>query len=264
MIDYLSLTLLIAPDNHYLETHGEITEDVYRSQMYRYMCVLDKARVLYYPHKFKDTANAKMPFTIIILNPKNFVSYQEMEDYIYLFIDNFILSLQSINISRIDIAADIDGINVKPIIAMLHVKGVRSFRIIEDTIYAGKNPKTRVYNKLNEIRHRLKKGQKVSESEKGLLDAHKELTRFEVAISKPKINLQQLKDDPLRLVSYFDKLSFVKFGCSNPCGVMQAMYKHPYRGHLSREKAILYQESCSCIHSFKSSSSITIAVFSLL
>ena len=39
---------------------------------------------------------------------------------------------------------------------------------------------------------------------------------------------------------------------------------YPYRGHLSREKTILYQESCSCLCSFKLSLSITIAVFSLL
>ena len=63
----------------------------------------------------------------------------------------------------------------------------------------------------------------------GLLETHKELTRFEVAISRPKITLQQFKDDPLRFVSHFDKLSFMKLGCSNPCGVMQAMYKQVNR-----------------------------------
>ena len=70
-----------------MEDHGKISEDSFRSQMYRYMCELDKARVLYYPHKFKDTANAKMPFTNIVLNPKYFKCYEEMEDYIFLFID---------------------------------------------------------------------------------------------------------------------------------------------------------------------------------
>ena len=72
MIDYLSLTLQLPPDKKYMETHGKITEDLYKSQMYKYMCELDKARVLYYPHKFKDTANARMPFTNIVLNPKYF------------------------------------------------------------------------------------------------------------------------------------------------------------------------------------------------
>ena len=129
MIDYLSLTLQIPPDKEFMETHGEITEDDFRTQMYRYMCVLDKARVLYYPHKFKETANAKMPFTNIIINPKNFRSYQEMEDYLFLFLDRSSLGLKYINISRIDIAADIDGVNVQAVISMLHVKGIRSFRI---------------------------------------------------------------------------------------------------------------------------------------
>ena len=152
-----------------------------------------------------------------------------MEDYIFLFIDRSLVRLQDINISRIDIAADIDSVNVQAIIAMLHVKGIKSFRIIEDTIYAGKNPKVRVYNKLNEIRYRLKKNKKVTEDEKRLLESHKELTRFEIAISRPKISLQQLIDNPIRFVSYFDKLTFMKNNCSNPCGVMQAMYKQVNR-----------------------------------
>ena len=229
MIDYLSLTLQSPPDKKYIETHGKITEDVYRSQMYRYMCELDKARVLYYPHKFQDSTNARTPFTNIVLNPKYFYAYQEMEDYIFLFIDRSLVRLQDINISRIDIAADIDSVNVKAVIAMLHVKGIKSFRIIEDTIYAGKNPKVRVYNKLNEIKYRLKKNKKVTEEEKSILESHEELTRFEIAISRPKISLQQLIDNPIRFVSYFDKLTFMKNTCSNPCGVMQAMYKQVNR-----------------------------------
>jgi hypothetical protein len=70
MIDYLSLTTQLPPDKAYIEYYGKkITEDSWKSQMYKYMCELDKARVLYYPHKFKDSTNAGMPFTNIILNP---------------------------------------------------------------------------------------------------------------------------------------------------------------------------------------------------
>lgn len=229
MIDYLSLTLDLPPDKDYLENHGKITEDSFRLQAYRYMCELDRARVLYYPHKFKDSTNARMPFTIIILNPKYFECYAEMESYILSIINNPDLTLEDIHISRIDVAADIPGVNVTVIIAILHVKGIKSFRIFNDTIYAGRNPKVRVYNKLAEIKNRLKKGMKITEEEIRLLQSYTDLTRFEVAISRPKINLKQLKEDPLRWTSYFDRLSFIQNGCSNPCGIMQVMYKQVNR-----------------------------------
>ncbi|MFZ3136720.1 MAG: hypothetical protein WA126_04915 [Thermodesulfovibrionales bacterium] len=170
-----------------------------------------------------------MPFTNIILNPKYFDCYTEMENYIFSIINNPAVVLEDIKISRIDVAADIADINVKAIIAMLHVKGVKAFRIIEDTIYAGKNPKVRIYNKLNEIKNRIKKDLKVAEGEKTLLESFKDLTRFEVAISRPKINIRQLKENPLGLVSYFDRLNFIELSCSNPCGVMQIMYKQVNR-----------------------------------
>ena len=119
MIDYLALTTQLPPDKDYIEYHGKkITEDSWKSQMYKYMCELDKARVLYYPHKFKDSTNARMPFTNIILNPKYFECYEEMEDYIFSIFNNSELNLEDINISRIDIAADIPDVNVQAIIAI--------------------------------------------------------------------------------------------------------------------------------------------------
>jgi hypothetical protein len=229
VIDYLSLTTKEPPDKSYLNYYGEITEDSFRSQMFRYICELDKARVLYYPHKFKESTNARMPFSNIILNPKYFVCYEEMEDYIFAIINNSKLSLEDINISRIDVAADIENINVQAIIAMLHVKGIRVFRIIGDTIYAGRNPKVRIYNKLDEIRYRLKKDMKVTEGEKMLLESHSELTRFEVAVSRPNMNLKKLKENPINLAPHFDRLNFIQMSCCSPCGVMQAMYKQVNR-----------------------------------
>jgi len=239
MIDYLSLTTQEPPDKSYLEYYGEITEDSFLSQMYRYMCELDKARVRYYPHKFKESTNARMPFTNIIVNPKYFDCYEEMEDYIFAIINNSNLSLEDINISRIDVAADIEDVNIKAVIATLHVKGIKAFRIINDTIYAGKNPKVRIYNKLAEIRYRLKKNKKVTEGEEGLLESYKDLTRFEVAVSRPKINLKQLKENPVCLASYFDKLNFIQISCSNPCGVMQVMYKQVNRKFRKQIESLL-------------------------
>ena len=217
------------PDRSYIELHGNITEDSYRSQMYKYMCELDRARILYYPHKFKESTNAGMPFTNVILNPKYFDCCEDMEGLLFSIFNKPSLNLEDINISRVDVAADIEGVNVKAIIAGLHVKGIKAFRIIEDTIYAGKNPKVRIYNKLAEIKYRIKKNLKIAAGEKKLLESCKELTRFEVAISRPGINLKQLKDDPKKLVSYFDRLNFIQMTCSRPCGVMQYMYKQVNR-----------------------------------
>jgi hypothetical protein len=239
MIDYLSLTTQEPPDKSYLEYYGEITENSFRSQMFRFMCELDKARVLYYPHKFKESTNARMPFTNIILNPKYFECYEEMEDYILSIFNNPALRLEDINISRIDVAADIEDVNVKAVIAMLHVKGIKAFRIINDTIYAGRNPKVRIYNKLAEIQYRVKKNLKVAEEEKRLLETYNDLTRFEVAISRPKINLKQLKENPERLASYFNKLNFIQISCSNPCGVMQVMYKQVNRKFRKQMESLL-------------------------
>jgi hypothetical protein len=238
MIDYLSLTLNIPPDKDYIYYYGDITEDPYRSKMYKYMCELDRARVLYYPHKFKESTNARMPFTNIILNPKYFKNYDEMEDYILSIVNDYEIDLDDINVSRIDVASDIESVNVKAIIAMLHVKGIKDFRIINDTIYAGKNPRVRVYNKLAEIRYRIKNNMKITEGEKKLIENYKDLTRFEVAIGRPKLSLKKLRENPIRLASYFDRLNFIQMSCSSPCGVMQVMYKKVNRKFRKQMEAL--------------------------
>jgi hypothetical protein len=229
MIDYLSLTTNLPPDKAYIEYHGKITEDSFRSHMYQYMCELEKARLLFCPHKFGDYTNAKMPFTNIILNPKYFKCFDEMEVYIYSIFNNDNFNLEDINISRIDIAADIADVNVKAIISSLHVNRIQKFRLYHNTIYAGSNPLVRIYDKLKEIRDRLKKNLRVTDVEKGLLEKFKELTRFEIQIGRPKRNLKQLMDDPISLVSYFDRLNFIQMSCKNPCGVMQVIYKQVNR-----------------------------------
>jgi len=240
MIDYLSLTLNLPPDKDYMEYHGKITEDSFRSQMYKYMCQLERARILFYPHEFSESRNASMPFTIIILNPKYFDCYEDMESYVYSIFNRSDFEINNLNISRIDAASDIPGINVTAIIATLNVKHIRmsTFRIINNTIYAGRNPKVRVYDKLDEIKGRLKKNLRVIEDEKKLLDLHTDLTRFEVAVSRPKINLKALQENPVRLVSYFDKLEFIKMTCSSPCGIMQYMYKHVNRKFRKQMEAL--------------------------
>jgi len=230
MIDYLGLTTQLPPDKDYIEYYGkQIVEDTWKSQMYKYMCELEKARLLYYPHKFKDSTNARLPFTNIILNPKYFECFDEMGIYIFAIFNNTDFNLEDINISRIDIAADIPDVNVKAIISAMHVKGIRKFRLYDDTIYAGSNPLVRIYDKLKEIRYRLKKHQRVTDAENELLKEYKELTRFEIQVRSSKLNLKQLTDNPIGLVSYFDRLNFIQMSCKSPCGVMQVMYKQVNR-----------------------------------
>jgi len=231
MIDYLSLTCQLPPDKDYMEYHGKITEDSFRSQMYKFMCQIERARILYYPHKFGDSTNAAMPFTNIILNPKYYICYEEMVDCLFSIFDTSDLIFEDFNISGIHLASDIDTVNVETVIATLHVKRIRlsTFRIIKGTIYAGANPKSRIYNKLKEIEDRMKGGKRVTEEEKGLLELYKVLTRFEIAIGSPGMNLSELREKATSLVSYFDRLEFIRATCDSPCGVMQYMYRHMNR-----------------------------------
>ena len=76
MLDYLGLTIDLPPDKDYLEGKGDIIEDVHMTKMYKFMCQLERARILFYPHKFREYTNAKMPFSNVILNPKYFNSYE--------------------------------------------------------------------------------------------------------------------------------------------------------------------------------------------
>ncbi len=223
--------MFLPPDKAYLEYHGKITEDSFRLKMYKYMCQLDRVRVFFCPHKFNDAVNARMPFTKIDLNPKYFDCYEEMVDCLFSIFDTSDLIFKDFNISGIHLASDIDTVNVETVIAALHVKRIRlsTFSIIKGTIYAGTNPKVRIYNKLKEIEDRMKGGKRVTEDEKGLLELYKVLTRFEIAIGSPGMNLNELREKATSLVSYFDRLDFIQATCDSPCGVMQYMYRQMNR-----------------------------------
>lgn len=62
MIDKLSLTIGVPADREYLEGHGVLTEDAYRAQLYRYMCILDKAQVFFAP---TNTGKAETPGSLL-------------------------------------------------------------------------------------------------------------------------------------------------------------------------------------------------------
>ena len=83
MIDKLSLTVNVAPDRDYLETHGEVSEDKHRTKLYKFMYKFEKALVFCYPHKYNEVINARIAFTKVDINPKYFECYEDMEAYLY-------------------------------------------------------------------------------------------------------------------------------------------------------------------------------------
>lgn len=228
MIDKLSLTISVPADRGYLERHGVLTEDAHRVQLYKYMCELDKAQVFLCPHKYSDSRNAKIAFTKININPKLFECFDALEVYILAFFGNSQISLEDFNITRIDIASDIEGLSVDCLLSTLNIKKIRSdsFSFFKGTIYGGSRTKIRIYDKVKEIKARLRKGAAITEYEKMLVESGKHWTRFEIEIRNPGITLKDLKDDPLRFASYFDRLEFINLGEHETSGIMQFKHKH--------------------------------------
>jgi len=228
MIDYLSLTINIPPKKDYIENHGEITEDKSRKEIYKFMCKLDKALVLFLPHKFNEKRNSRIRFTKIIINPKDFICYDDMEVYLFAIFDNPDLKPEDLKISRIDIAADIEDLISESLLATLNIKRIRidSFSFFKGTIYGGSSIKIRIYDKVKEIKAKLKKGKEISEYENGLLESGKKWTRFEIEVKKPNMTLKDMIDNYESLASYFDRLEFFKHDDNEKSGIMQIMYKN--------------------------------------
>lgn len=230
MIDKLSLTIYRQPNFQYLENNGEIKEDRYRQNMYKYLCQLDHIVVLYEPHKFSDVRNDMIPFTKVDLNPKHFESFDHMLAHllvIFKYEEDDRIPLVQFNITRLDVAVDLEDFNTKHILSSLHVKNIRdeNMNFYKGTIYAGSDPKIRIYNKNNEIKRRQKKGWDITPYENGLLESGKDHTRFEVQKRNTGLKLAYLIEAAEGLASYFDRLEFfdLKVDCS--CTVMHVLYK---------------------------------------
>ena len=228
MIDKLSLTTAQIPDLDYLEAHSSVKRvDEHRMKLYKYVYELEKATVFCMPHKFADNTNARIPFTKIDINPKKFVCLSEFETYLKTLFNDPDLNFEIFNISRIDIAADTDIITVNALLSVMNVKHIRSesFQVYKGTIYAGTDPKIRIYDKVAEIKHRKKKGYEITEYEKGLLDSGKNWTRFEIQLRGVKRNLREVVDDPFSFASYFDRLEIIKNNGEETHGIMQFLYR---------------------------------------
>ena len=227
MIDKLSLTTYIVPDLDYLESHGRVSVDEYNMKLYKYIYELKRMVIFCCPHKFSESINARIPFTKIDISTKNFVCFSELEAHLKTLFNDPELDFTNFNVSRIDIAADIDNITPEKLLSTMNVKHIRSesFNIHKGTIYAGVDPKIRIYNKVKEIRARIRKGKEITEYEKRLLDSGKEWTRFEIQIRSVKKNLKEIVDDPLSLASYFDRLEFIKTNRDETNGILQFIYR---------------------------------------
>ena len=227
MIDKLSLTTFRSPDKEYLELWGTLTEDKYRAKLYRDMYSLDKAVVSYYPHKFSEIVNMQIPSTKIDINPKNFECFNHMIAYICSIFGTSDIRLEEFNVTRADLAADIEDFPIGIILCILHVQKIRSdgFSFFKGTVYAGSDPKIRIYDKTKHLKAIMRKGYKPTEYEKRLLTSDKSYTRFEVQKRHLKMNLKQFGDNPLCTLHYFDNLDIFNFEDGFNSGVLQQIYR---------------------------------------
>lgn len=226
MIDKLNLTVYKVPDYEYLNIHGDLKVDEYRQHIYKDMYFLEKAVVFCRPHKFSDKTNARTPYTKIDLNPKYFESFNSMWALICLIFNSPGLTPDMFNVTRIDIAVDIKDITTVNLLSMLNVKRIRSgsFNFYKGTIYAGSNPKIRIYDKVKEIKARLKKGEGITAYENELLVSGDVYTRFEIQARPERNSLKAVLDDTEALVLYFDRLEIFNYPDNEASGIMQIIY----------------------------------------
>jgi len=231
MIDKISLTCNFEPNYTYMDLHGDTSEDPYRVRLYKYICNLDFATVMYKPHKFSPELNDRIKFSKVDINPKRFSCYSEMWAYLdSLFREYdspFDILPESFNVTRVDIAVDLENFNIKHILSSLHVKNIRdeSLSFYKGTIYAGTDPKIRIYNKIAEIKNRIRKHKEITAYEQHLLDSGKEYTRFEIQKRTDNLNLKKLTENFEELSSYFDRIEFFSLQENCSCSVMQFLYK---------------------------------------
>jgi len=213
-LDKLNLTIFEPPDRELLEEIGFVSEDPYRNRFYKYFCNLGNIQLMWHPHKFGPELNERMAYTKIDCSPKFFPSFQDLISTVqnYFSSPNRI-SLDRFTVSRIDVKADIEDLPLDVVLARLFVKGLRrdSLGTYKGTIYMGVNPKTRIYDKTKEIKSRKKKNGELTDWEEQVLNEEREITRFEIQVVRPGIDLEMVAKEPASLVSNFDKLEFFNF-----------------------------------------------------
>jgi len=208
----LNLTTYASVDSDYLSEIGDIEEDLERNFFYKYICKFEYGKVMWKPHKYSSETNDKIPFTKIDVNPKHFPNHNMFSVWLFgLFKEIENVSLDSFNISRIDLKSDVYDVSIDVVLARLYVMGYNkdSVSIIKgSTIYIGSNPKIRIYDKQKEIMYRFKHGKQINDQDVEIYVSGKQITRFEIEIRNYKGTLKNVFDDFLGLVSYFDRIKF--------------------------------------------------------
>ena len=194
------------------------------------------------PHKFSAETNMRIPYSKIDVNPKHFDCFQ----YLYGYVGNIFndkLDLEYTNVSRIDLTADIENLPMDVVFSRLHVPRFHPYNLslFKITIYIGSNPKIRIYDKTKEIKHRQRKGWNITEWERGIIESGKQITRFEIQLSSFKGCLKDVVDDPVSLVSHFDRIRFYDFEDKEKIGSMvgglqflMTKIKRKFRGNLDK------------------------------
>jgi hypothetical protein len=232
MLDKLTFTIDKMPDKDYISLHGTIRE-YKRDKLYKYIGMLDDATVFFLPHKFDPVTNCRIPASKIDINPKNFKSYISMLACASSIIRDIYDYPEMCNITRLDVAADIEDLSIKTLLAMLHVQKITldTFRIIKGTIYAGSDPKFRIYDKIKELKAKIEKGYKPTEYEKALMGSEKPFVRFEVQKRSNEMTLKDLPEKAVSVISYFDRMDFLNLDENKFSSMMHFLYRLIPRKH---------------------------------
>lgn len=223
-IDKLSLTTYEMPQRDYLKMFWDIREDKNRTNLYKYFCKMDYAEVMWRPHKFSDETNMRIPYSKVDINPKYFDNFRFLCDYLMNIFAKEV-DLNALGISRIDLTSDVENLPMDVVYSRLHVPGFYrdSLSIFKGTVYIGTNPKIRIYDKTKEIKARLKRinGSKnwldgkhtpvITEQEKRIIESGRQVTRFEIQLRGYKGNLKDFVNNPVSLVSNFDRVRLYNF-----------------------------------------------------
>ena len=214
-IGKLNLTTYLKPNVSLMREMGCLKRDNLKNEFYKYFCKLEFAEVFWEPHKFGPITNWGISYTKINIYPKYFNRFESLKDYLFDIFPNHIdIDLNQFKVSRIEVHSDIENFSLDVVLARLWVMGYRRESVSfykGNTIYIGTNPKIRIFNKTQQLMHKVSKGKLLTEAEKNIFQSEKPITRFSIEIRNFNGNLQDIANDPKSLVSYFDRFKFYNF-----------------------------------------------------
>jgi hypothetical protein len=235
MLDKLVITCDRSPDMGYLEGNYGVDETENRKKFYKYSSELDRAIVQWKPHRFSRETNDRYNFTRISLNPKFFGGYDELVGYVKeIFGQGGVpVSPDELHVTRLDVASDLRGVAVHEVLGAINLRKVKldSFQVYKGTIYAGRDPKVVIYDKLQEIIDRQKRGKAVTSAERDLVRQGECVTRFEVRKVIKSLHLGAVIENIESFADYFDRIDFFGDGCESPCHMLQAFTSKLHRKH---------------------------------